>query len=180
MAYLLRSWRWAEGTEILVGSEQSDPKWTSESGTPEPATWTWRIFWPHQGTWSCQDQNPFSLFFFSCLSPNSLILSPCLWLSLSQSLASSFWPAVYLLVRIHPHWLFQGCENSGVKTESKHPISILAWWDPETQETPTHILLGLWAQNSEKKILFFKNYWNAVDLQCCVNVCCIAKWLSYT
>lgn len=52
---------------------------------------------------------------------------------------------------MQPHWLIQGYETSGVKTESKHPISILASRDPETQETPTHILLGLWAQKSGKK-----------------------------
>ena len=27
---------------------------------------------------------------------------------------------------------------------------------------------------------FKKFYWSTVDLQCCVNFCCIAKWLSYT
>ena len=27
------------------------------------------------------------------------------------------------------------------------------------------------------KVLF---YWSRVDLQCCVNYCCTAKWLSYT
>ena len=29
-------------------------------------------------------------------------------------------------------------------------------------------------------IYFFKFYLSTVDLQCCVNFCCIAKWFSYT
>ena len=27
---------------------------------------------------------------------------------------------------------------------------------------------------------FFFFYWSIVDLQCCVNLCCTGKWLSYT
>ena len=29
-------------------------------------------------------------------------------------------------------------------------------------------------------LLFFFFYWSIVDLQCCVNFCCIAKWVTYT
>ena len=25
-----------------------------------------------------------------------------------------------------------------------------------------------------------KKYWSIIDLQCCVNFCCVAEWLSYT
>ena len=32
-----------------------------------------------------------------------------------------------------------------------------------------------------REFCFFKKfYWSIVDLQCCVNFCCIAKWFSYT
>ena len=35
---------------------------------------------------------------------------------------------------------------------------------------------------SEARTFFFKFifYWSTVELQCCVNYCCTAKWLSYT
>ena len=35
---------------------------------------------------------------------------------------------------------------------------------------------------AKSSILFFKFifYWSMVGLQCCVNYCCTAKWLSYT
>ena len=34
--------------------------------------------------------------------------------------------------------------------------------------------------NSASFVCFFKSYWHIVDLQCCVNFCSTAKWLSYT
>ena len=31
-----------------------------------------------------------------------------------------------------------------------------------------------------RKVVFFFFNWSIFDLQCCVNFCCTAKWLSYT
>ena len=35
-------------------------------------------------------------------------------------------------------------------------------------------------QESPIIFIFFKFYWSIVDLQCCINFCFTAKWLSYT
>lgn len=118
------------------------------------------------GSLSVPYHNPFSLLFFSCLSLNSLFLSPCLWVSLSQSLASSFWPTDYLSVRIQPHWFIQGCENSGVKTESTSHfhLSIKGSWNPRNSYPHSLRTLGseIW-----KKILFKKK---VIEIQLIYNV----------
>ena len=43
---------------------------------------------------------------------------------------------------------------------------------------PTPLHSCLWYSLFFSSILFF--YWSIVDFQCCANLCCTAKWLSYT
>ena len=50
-------------------------------------------------------------------------------------------------------------------------------WDPQVEV----IRREFWAPVKEWSFFFFNLfYWSTVDLQCCVNFCCIAKWFSYT
>ena len=39
---------------------------------------------------------------------------------------------------------------------------------------------GLWFKPWILKFLIYFLNWSTVDLQCCVNFCCTAKWFSYT
>ena len=39
---------------------------------------------------------------------------------------------------------------------------------------------GLWNMNVTFFFHFYVFIWSTVELQCCVNYCCTAKWLSYT
>ena len=66
-----------------------------------------------------------------------------------------------------PLWPLEGHEaQSPVLSSSSEP------W-------PCDVFVALWYLQSGVLHILNYFYWSRVDLQCCVNICCTAKWFSY-